>query len=139
MYTPSQTAEMLQIARSTVRKYARLYREHLSESARRKQRKYTDTDIATLKRIVTLRDEGVPLDQISDKLGVVDIVQPQESLLLIPEITEAFEQMRSVIASMQAENEQQAERVSSLEERLEWLTLPWWKRIRKQPPGGDIQ
>ena len=125
---------MLQIAPSTLRKYANLYSEHLSESARRKQRKYTDSDIATLKRVCQLRSEGVSLDQVSDKLGVVAITQPQESLLLIPEISQAFEDLRAMIAHMQDQNTDQANRIDELEARLEWLSTPWYKRIGKQLP-----
>ena len=134
MFSPSQTATMLLIAPSTLRKYANLYSEHLSESARRKQRKYTDSDIATLKRVCQLRSEGVSLDQVSDKLGIVDITKPQDSLLLIPEISQAFEDLRAVIANMQDQNTAQVERIDELEARLEWLSTPWYKRIGKQLP-----
>ena len=128
MFSPSQTATMLQIAPSTLRKYANLYSEHLSESARRKQRKYTDSDIATLKRVCQLRSEGVSLDQISDKLGVVAIIEPQDSLLLIPEISQAFEDLRAVIAHLQEQNADYEERIKLLEEK----NRPFWDRIFRQ-------
>ena len=118
---------MLQIAPSTLRKYANLYSEHLSESANRKQRKYTDTDIATLKRVCQLRSEGVSLDQISDKLGVVAITQPQESLLLIPEISQAFEDLRAVIAQLQDQNTSYERRIRILEEK----NRPFWEKWRR--------
>ena len=123
---------MLQIAPSTLRKYARLYSGHLSQSANRKQRKYTDTDIAILKRVCQLRSEGNPLGEISDQLGVVAIIEPQESLLLIPEISQAFEDLRAVIAHLQEQNADYEKRIQQLEEK----NRPFWERLRnrKQSP-----
>ena len=130
MFTPSQVAEMLQIAPSTTRKYAQLYSNHLSESANRKQRKYTDTDIAILKRVCQLRSEGVPLDEISDQLGVMAITEPQDSLLLIPEISQAFEDLRAVIAHLQQQHASYEERIRILEEK----NRPFWEKWRR-PQG----
>ena len=121
MYTPSQAAEMLRIARSTVRKYARLYSDHLSESARRKQRMYTDGDIATLKRVVSLRTDGVPLDEISNSLGVVQVEGPQESLALIPDISQAFEETRAVLAQLRSDQEDTDQRLDDLNQRMDGL------------------
>ena len=121
MYTPSQAAEMLQIARSTVRKYARLYYGHLSEGAKRKQRMYTDGDIATLKRVVALRTDGVPLDEISDQLGVVAITEPQESLSLIPDIAAEFEHLRADAAQLRSDQDHTDQRLDNLNDRMDSL------------------
>lgn len=124
MYTPSQTADMLQIATSTLRKYANLYRDHLSEAARRKHRRYTDSDIAVLKRIVDLRSEGIALDDISGNLGVVESPHPSDSLAMIPAINAEFQTLRDVLVGMQAQIDDLAQDLE--EERNKSL----WDRLR---------
>lgn len=135
MYTPEQTAEMLQIAPSTLRKYSRLYHDHLSPSANRKQRKFTEADIATLQKVVQMRAEGVSLAEIPGQLVTV---QPEEvtidnSLALIPAIATELQSLHDQISQLQAS---QDEKITALQSKLDQLTqeleqikTPWYKRI----------
>ena len=69
MYYPAQAAEKLNIATSTLRKYASRFTNHLSPAAQRKHRRYTESDLTILRRICMLRDQSVPLAEISAHLS----------------------------------------------------------------------
>lgn len=143
MYTPKQTAVMLGIATSTVRKYASLYSDHLSDKAGRMQRSYTDQDIATLKRIVDLRRDGYSLSDIPDMLAtVLAPPEPEESLKLLPGILTQFEAIYDVQSDHtdqigylkdRIDDEDLRKRLEALEElereREERHNRPWWRKL----------
>lgn len=89
-YTPSQVSEMLQMPASTLRYYARRFKDQLSDQGNRKQRLYSDQDVKTLGIIHDLSAANVPLHVIEHRLH---LNQPQEesrtienSLALVPAI-----------------------------------------------------
>lgn len=133
MYTPEQTAGMLKIAKSTLRKYSGLFGGYLSPSANRKSRKYTDSDIATLSQIVKLRDQNIPLDEIPKHLTVVK-TRPEESLMMIPAIAAEFESLHDQISRLR---DDQTAQLAALQDRLDKLESivttqrrSFWDRLR---------
>lgn len=133
MYTPEQTAGMLKIAKSTLRKYSSLFSGYLSQSANRKSRKYTDSDIATLRQIVQLRNKNIPLDEIPQHLTVVK-TRPEESLMMIPAIAAEFESLRDQLATMRADQtaeiQRLQDRLDSLEKIVTTQRRSFWDRLR---------
>lgn len=132
-YTPQQVSGMLDIPTSTLRRYSRDWHEHLSASASRQgqKRSYTDTDILTLRRLRALLSQKLDHEDIAARLQVVEPDTPQESALsMVPAIAGEFENIRSFIAQMQAEHDNELsalrERVKRLEDEL---NTPWYKRL----------
>lgn len=144
MFTPKQTAGMLQIATSTLRKYAARYSDHLSDKADRMQRRYNDQDIATLKRIVEYRRNGYSLSDIPDMLGtVLPPPAPAETLSLIPFVAVEFESIRDQFAEIRDDGQDRADQLSIIQDRLaaieelererqERQARPWWKKILRR-------
>jgi DNA-binding transcriptional MerR regulator len=123
-YTPKQLAEMLRIAPSTLRKYSAAFRTHLSPSAQRKQRTYTDEDVSTLKRIVELRANGVPLGEIDQRLLVqVEGSPGADNLAMIPQVAARFEDLYRQIAAQAQQLEELQARLDELERRSLWQRL----------------
>jgi len=134
MYTPSQVSEMLGIPVSTLRRYSVAYAQHMSESARpaRGKRHYSDSDILTLRKIRELVSSKHSPEDINRLLVIVDDHQDQPSALaLLPDIQQAFEDIRSLLAQERSERERISKRLDELET---WLTTPWYKRLGKKPP-----
>jgi DNA-binding transcriptional MerR regulator len=117
MYTPAQVSTMLSIATSTLRKYSAAYKSYLSPSANRKQRTYTDADIATLKRVCDLRSQNVPLAEISSHLNILEDTPP-DTMTMIPAVAAQFEDLYKRIAALA---EAQATEIDTLRTRIEQL------------------
>lgn len=138
MYTPEQTAQMLNIATSTLRKYSRLFSTFLSQPANRPQRKYQESDIATLQRVVQLRSDGVSLEDIPAQLATVqpEEVKPENSLALIPAIATEFQSLHDQISQLQTDQESREKRlqdqIDQLKDELQAQKIPWWKKLRKK-------
>jgi DNA-binding transcriptional MerR regulator len=135
-YTPEQTAAMLKIAKSTLRKYSAIFSGHLSQAANRTHRKYTEDDIAILRRIVELREQNVPLNEISDRLGVVPKSRPDSTLAMIPQISQEFESLHSQLARLR---EDQSAEMKAIQDRLDQLESivttqrrSFWDRLFKR-------
>jgi len=135
MYTPEQTAGMLQIAKSTLRKYSQLFRGFLSPSANRKQRKYTDSDIVMLRQVVKLREQNVPLDEIPNRLTVVK-TRPEETLMLIPSIATEFQSLHDQLAHLRADQTAEMQRIADRLDKLETIVTTqrrsFWDRLFKR-------
>lgn len=143
-YTPSQVSEMLQMPSSTLRYYARRFKNQLSDQGSRKQRLYTDQDVKTLGYIHDLSGANVPLHVIEQRLH---LNQPQEesqpienSLSLVPTIAaeianaqetarlaqaaanhlnEQVSEQEKMIAQQKAQLDQQANSLASIVDQLE--------------------
>jgi len=134
MFTPKQVSEMLSIPVSTLRRYSTDYAQHMSGSARpaRGKRHYTDQDILTLRKFRELVSAKKSQEDIIRLLVIVDDHQDQPSALaLLPDIQQAFEDIRSLLAQERSERERISKRLDELET---WLTTPWYKRLGKKPP-----
>ena len=141
-YTPSQVSEMLEIPASTLSRYARQFREHLSESARASRRTYSENDLVILGKVRGMISQGVPLEEITDRLHIIETILPPENtaLQLIPSLTRELERAQSNAREALALVEvlkSQVDRLPELERRLqalenelqEYRAAPWYKRI----------
>lgn len=131
--TPEQTAEMLGIAKSTLRKYSAIFSGYLSASANRKQRKYTESDIALLRRVIELRAANVPLNEIGAKLGVIPKASPDTTLSMIPAIATEFESLHAQLAQLRADQTAEMKRIQDRLDNLEKIVTTqrrsFWDRL----------
>lgn len=157
MLTPGQVSESLKVPASTLRRWAVRFVDHLSPQPKgRTHRKYTVDDLNTFRRIRDLSGQGFTLDEIANRLDLVDQDPPPDDTTdLIT--TEGYSQMLSYavesLQTMQAMIADQGKRITQLEsqssaaakvtiddqtdeiKRLrQWAALPWYKRIFKPPP-----
>lgn len=126
--TPSQVAETLETAPSTIRRWSTRFEEFMSFSHSHGQRRsYTLEDLAMLRRIRDLSREGVPLAKISEALTVeaVRAEGPTKALINMSDVAQALEMARDAYASIELKNAELQERVSALEE---YIQTPWWRR-----------
>ena len=126
--TPSQVAETLETAPSTIRRWSTRFEEFMSFSHSPGQRRsYTLEDLAMLRRIRDLSREGVPLAKISEALTVeaVRAEGPTKALINMSDVAQALEMARDAYASIELKNAELQERVSALEE---YIQTPWWRR-----------
>lgn len=65
VYSPGEIADLLKIKDSTLRKYSLLLEDFGYEFQKnsRNQRYYTDEDIITLRKLITMKDNGMTLDE----------------------------------------------------------------------------
>lgn len=134
--TPSQVAETLETAPSTIRRWSTRFEEFMSFSHSHGQRRsYTLEDLAMLRRIRDLSREGVPLAKISEALTVeaVRAEGPTKALINMSDVAQALEMARDAYASIELKNAELQERVSALEE---YIQTPWWRR-KKAPKKGS--
>ena len=134
--TPSQVADTLETAPSTIRRWSTRFEEFMSFSHSPGQRRsYTLEDLAMLRRIRDLSREGVPLAKISEALTVeaVRAEGPTKALINMSDVAQALEMARDAYASIELKNAELQERVSALEE---YIQTPWWRR-KKAPKKGS--
>ena len=99
MFTPGQVSDMLEIPPSTLRRYVKDYPEHLSKTATKKRgRRYTEADIATLARAREMLQQGREPEEVGKLLAVVGQEDPQaepDSVLnLVPSISQALSEVQ---------------------------------------------
>lgn len=114
MFPPRLTSEMLEVSPSTLRRYNRHFRAHLSETAQRSSaRRYTEGDIDTLSRARDLMRTGLSPSEVNERLPVVDRDQeaPSDALAMIPSISTA-------LADGEARDNILAQKIEELDERL---------------------
>jgi len=149
MLTPGQVSESLNVPASTLRRWAVRFVNHLSpQPSGRGHRSYTVDDLNTFRRIRDLSGQGVLLDDITQRLDVVD-QPPDETMDLIT--TEGYSRMLNYavesLQSMQSLIADQGQRITRLEGRTidagqskelsrlrKWAALPWYKRLFTKPP-----
>lgn len=73
MYTTNQIANMLGVTDTSVRRYTKDYREHLSEFTQRKRRQFTDRDVTILKAAQRFAGEGHTKVEINRLLFDTDL------------------------------------------------------------------
>lgn len=132
-FTPGQVSEMLEIPTSTLRRYSSAWSEFLSASARRsgRKRRYTSEDIVILRRVRELTGQHKAPEEIAALLQVVEPDNPQESALsMVPAIAGEFESIRSFIAQLQSDHDNELSELRERVKRLEdELNTPWYKRL----------
>lgn len=63
-YPPRQLTGPLNVSSSTIRRWSDTFSRHLSATATAAPRRYSDADVAVLKRIKALSDSGMRIDEI---------------------------------------------------------------------------
>jgi DNA-binding transcriptional MerR regulator len=144
IYTPKQVKALLSLPGSTLRRYAKVYADYLSQEANQARRNYTEQDISTLARIRDLSQLRRSVDEIKDQLQVViddGGEQDQEDItaLALPGILEQVNEykalMEQAITAQRKQDEKLAAQdavIEQLQDRLKALETPWYKRLFNQ-------
>jgi len=143
MFTPGQVSDMLEVPPSTLRRYVKDYPEHLSKTATKKRgRRYTEADIATLARAREMLQQGRSPDEVGSLLAVVGQddpeAEPDSVLNLVPSISQALSEVQEQAQALRSILETVADNQNVAEHRLEaleaWSREPWYRRLFASPP-----
>ncbi len=127
MITPKQVSETLNVPSSTIRRWAVHFKDVLSKQEGKK-RIYTLEDVDTFRRIRDFSKQGRNLDAIEAELRVFKPkVEPAEEkgLMIHPEVLKVMQEINSQNIALQLQ-------VDQLQAQVDWLMLPWWKKISKK-------
>lgn len=127
MVTPKQVSETLNVPSSTIRRWAVRFKDVLSKQEGKK-RIYTLEDVDTFRRIRDFSKQGRNLDAIEAELMIFKPkVEPAEEkgLMIHPEVLKVMQEINSQNIALQLQ-------VDQLQARVDWLMLPWWKKISKK-------
>jgi len=130
MFTPAQISETLTIPTSTLRRWCKRFSNHLTPHKPNTHRRYTTSDLETLRKIRDLLEDGLTYDEIEPKL---DIIEPDNStaLLNLADYNQILEMYNATIQSLKEQIETQNSRIEKLET---WINQPLHKRIFSKPP-----
>ena len=129
IYTPKQVKELLSLPGSTLRRYAKVYADYLSQEANQARRNYTEQEIGTLARIRDLSQLRRSVDEIKEQLQLVvddggDDGQEDITALALPGILEQVNEYKADLEreiaarqSLQVEFDQLQDRLDAIEER----------------------
>jgi len=133
MITPKQVSETLDIAPSTLRRWAKRFSDHLSPHEKGKHRSYTPSDLNTFQNIKNLLDQNLTYDEIEKRLDVLPAPQTdkQTALLNLADFTQIMEEISANNQILRSQIDKQNERINKLEE---YITLPWYKKLFTKPP-----
>lgn len=122
-YRPGEAAAILGVASATLRRYSVQFSDYLSPSASAAvadgggalERRYTESDIALLKRASGMLDRGLTFDQVRGQLGEHTAPEPRQlaiahdtGLALVEAVSaqrETIAAQKQAMALMQAEIE----------------------------------
>ena len=127
MVTPKQVSETLNVPSSTIRRWAVRFKDVLSKQEGKK-RIYTLEDVDTFRRIRDFSKQGRNLDAIEAELMIFKPkVEPAEEkgLMIHPEVLKVMQELNSQNIALQLQ-------VDQLQAQVDWLMLPWWKKISKK-------
>ena len=129
MITPKQVSESLNVPSSTIRRWAVRFEDVLSKQDSKK-RMYTMEDLDTFRKIRDYSKQGKSLDNIADKLKIVSSKvnqeqKPETGLILHPELVSFMQNIAEQNIALQLQ-------VDQLQAQVDWLMLPWWKKISKK-------
>lgn len=142
-----ETARMLDVTSATVRNWLKEFGKYLSPTANNHRRKrFTPSDIATLKKIKALLDEGLTYAEVPDNLDVAeyaDVLEPEAFKDWTPQAEQpqvnaiaTIEVFEFITQSLNAQAEQHQREIAAkdetiklLREELERARLPWWKKL----------
>lgn len=86
-YPPRHLTAMLNVSGTTIRRWSEEYSRHLSPSATTAPRRYTDKDVAILRRVKALSDAGMRIAEIDALLDHEEPIPPPEPTTEPPEPT----------------------------------------------------
>ncbi len=146
-YSPGEVSDILSVPASTLRRWAVRFEKQLTPQAPEagRHRVYSKSDIETFRTIRDLAAKGQSLRGIENVLTVIPPGQsppnPEPDTEPAPEPNPEQSQNNALmvlagthnaqIQALQDQINKQNERLSAL---TEFLALPWYKRIGKQPP-----
>lgn len=135
--TPSQVADTLETAPSTIRRWSVRFERFMSfDHSTGQKRLYSLEDLAFLRKVRDLSKQGLPLSKIEETLRAEVIrAEPGETALMtISDVAEALAMAREAYASIERKNEELQERVKALEE---YIQTPWWRRKKAPKKASD--
>lgn len=143
MITPQQSAESLQVSTSTLRRWASEFEAFLSPRKGTK-RLYLTSDLATFGRIKELYKQGLTTTMVKEALPVIQ-EQPSpndKALITLSDFSQALDYLYSTNAKVNAQLEQQAdllgaqaETIKAMQEQIDLLSVPWYKRLWGKNPA----
>ena len=77
-YPPRHLVNLLNVSGTTVRRWSEVYHRHLSPFATTAPRRYTEQDIAVLRRVKALSDSGMREKEIDNLLDQSEPLPPTE-------------------------------------------------------------
>ena len=77
-YPPRHLVNLLNVSGTTIRRWSEVYHRHLSPSATTAPRRYTEQDVAVMRRVKALSDSGMREKEIDNLLDEVEPLPPAE-------------------------------------------------------------
>jgi len=155
LYKPKQVSELLGIPASTLRYYAKLYKDYLSEGVQASQRRrYNGHDLNTLAMVKDLSSDGILIADIKGQLDNADIddlyieieaPQPEEVSQDTPPQDETraiqpIELYDNMLKAMREDHttalEAKDQYIEHLEAELRRARSPWYSRLFGRDPEG---
>jgi len=151
MIKPGQASEALNIPPSTLRRIANEFEDFISPQTG-SHRSYTLEDLDLFRKIRDLLSHGLTYEEIKPRLQIVSAAEdhPQDKpkdLAIVPEIIKQLTLASEMVSDLQAQIEdlknsdqtksqeisELQKRLNTLEARLAWQSLPWFKKIFADP------
>lgn len=141
MITPKQTAESLQVSTSTLRRWASEFEPFLSPRKGTK-RLYNVADLAIFGRIKELYKQGLTTGAVREALP---LIQPEagpgdHALITLNDFAQHLEYIQAFNAKLKAQVDEQGATIKAMQEKIDLLSVPWYKRILGQksaPKTGE--
>lgn len=103
-YPPRHVQQVLNVSGSTVRRWSDEFARHLSPSATSAPRRYSDQDLAALRRIKSLLDAGLRIDDVDQRLDEPEPLPPTETPVEPPEApTMALQTVTALLDTLKAQ------------------------------------
>lgn len=135
--TAKQAAEILEVSPRTLRRWAKAFKDQLSEGARGRRRSYNGRDIETLRLARELFEQGLASEQIVKQLPIRGKAEETTAVVLSTEQAMIVGELREVARRFGLDLSDHDTRIERTEEELRrfriWLRLPWWKRLFDRP------
>ena len=161
LYKPKQVSDLLGIPASTLRYYAKLYKDYLSEGVQASQRRrYNGHDLNTLAMVKDLSSDGILIADIKGQLDNADIddlyieietPQPEEVYQDPPQdnqrsiapielydnmLTAMREDHQTALGAKDTALEAKDQYIEHLEAELRRARSPWYSRLFGRDPEG---
>jgi len=133
MFTPAQTAETLTVPASTLRRWALVFKDYLSQR-QGKKRSYSIADVDVFRQVRDLSQQGCTVEQIKERLTLIPPEQENpKAVASLVQFAREISIMRAENAELQLRLDEQSQQLADLQEQLSavnaWLSLPWYRRI----------
>ena len=114
-YSPKQAMQLVGASSSTLRRWSDTFSRHLSLAATTAPRRYSDADLAVLRRIKSLLDAGLRLDDVDARLAEKEPLPPTEAPTEPPEGAQmALQPVTALLDTLQAQAATQQQMATTL-------------------------